>query len=54
VMGTVTLGTLLYSQLKMENGMSMFCGAHKGASMGAVDVVIGDWEEAEHTLLMMN
>ena len=43
----VTLQAILYTQVKMANGMPLFCKVHQGAPIGAVDV-------AERTLLMIN
>jgi hypothetical protein len=54
IMGRVSLRFLLCNQVKTESGFPLFCVVHQGAPMGPVDVVVGNCEESEHTLLMIN
>jgi len=54
VVGTISLRYLLYHHIKTESGFPLFLEVHQGAPMGPVDVVVGDCEESERTLLMIN
>ena len=54
VVGRKSLQYILYTQVKTESGFPLFCEVYQRAPMGPVDVVVGDCEELEHTLLMIN
>jgi hypothetical protein len=54
VVATVSLRTILYTQIKTADGLPLFCEIHQGGPMGSVDVVVGAYEEAERMILMMN
>jgi hypothetical protein len=54
VVATVSLRTILYTQIKTADGLPLFCEIHQGEPMGPVDVVVGAYEEAERMLLMIN
>jgi hypothetical protein len=54
VVGTVSLRYLLYNHIKTASGFPLFLEVHQGSPMGPVDVVVGECEESERTLLMIN
>ena len=54
VAGRTSLRYLLYNHIKTESGFPLFFEVHQGAPMGPVDVVVGDCEESEHAILMIN
>jgi hypothetical protein len=54
VVGRITLRYLLYNHIKSESGFPLFFEVHQGAPMGPVDVVVGDCEESERMVLMIN
>jgi hypothetical protein len=54
VVGNISLRYLLYNHIKTDSGFPLFLEVHQGAPMGPVDVVVGECEESERTLLMIN
>lgn len=54
VVGRVSLRYLLYNHIKTESGYPLFLEVHQGAPMSPVDVVVGECEESERALLMIN
>lgn len=54
VVATVSLRSILYTMMKTPDGLPLFCEIHQGEPMGAVDVVVGSYEQAEKMVLMMN
>jgi hypothetical protein len=54
VVAKVSLRTILYTQFKPMDGLPLFCERHQGELMGAVDVVVGSYEQAEQMVLMIN
>ena len=54
VVGKVSLRAILYTQFKTLDGLPLFCELHQGEPMGAVDVVVGSYEQAEQMVLMIN
>jgi hypothetical protein len=54
VVGRISLRYLLYHHIKSESGFPLFFEVHQGAPMSPVDVVVGDCEESERMVLMIN
>eukprot|EP00956_Cyclotella_meneghiniana_P026325 scaffold56619_cov40-Cyclotella_meneghiniana.AAC.2 len=49
----VSLRTIMYTKIKLGD-LPLFMEVHQGQPMMPVDVVIGNWEEAERMMLMIN
>lgn len=54
VIARVTLRSIMYNRIKMEGDLPLFLEIHQGRPMMPVDVVVGNCEEAERMLLMIN
>lgn len=54
VMGHFMFWHLLYNKFVMSDGQPLFWEVHQAEPMCPVDVVIPNWPEAEHLVLMMN
>ena len=54
VVGQLSLRDILYKHIKTAEGHPLFMEVHQGEPMGSVDVVVGDYEAAEHMLGMIN
>ena len=54
VVARVTLRSIMYNRIKMEGDLPLFLEIHQGRPMMPVDVVVGNCEEAERMLLMIN
>lgn len=54
IVARVTLRSIMYSKIKMKGDLPLFLEVHQGAPMAPVDVVIGNCEEAETMMLMIN
>ena len=52
--GTMTLRTVMYSYLKMQDGFSLVAEIHQRGVMGAVEVVVPNTREAENMVNHMN
>ena len=54
LVANVSLRAILYTQFKTGDGLPLFYELHQGEPMGAVDVVVGSYEQAEKMVLMIN